>query len=88
MVGSRHRKQYMMADAVTAGGALRLPYISGPVPVKSNSADPSTLSMCTVSLMGVPSSRKSSAVTESFSFIPSWREKDLSISLTELSAQL
>jgi hypothetical protein len=30
----------MTAEAVTAGGAFRLPKISGPVPVKSKMAEP------------------------------------------------
>jgi hypothetical protein len=33
----------MMALYATAGGALRLPYTSGPVPLKSNVALPSRL---------------------------------------------
>ena len=40
LVGNKHRKQYITAETVTAGGALRFPYISGPVPVKSKTAVP------------------------------------------------
>ena len=41
------RREYMMAEYVTAGGALVLPYVSGPVPSKSNVADLSFRSIVT-----------------------------------------
>jgi len=42
---STDRRQYIIALAVTAGGALRFPTISAPVPSKSNKAEPSLWSM-------------------------------------------
>jgi hypothetical protein len=40
----------MTAEAVTAGGAFRLPYTSGPVPVKSNIALPVSRSIVIANL--------------------------------------
>ena len=37
---TRHLKQYIIAEYVIALGALEFPYISGSVPVKSNTASP------------------------------------------------
>ena len=50
------RRQYMIPLYMTAGGLLRLFKASGPVPVKSNLADPSVGSMVIFNTNGVPSS--------------------------------
>ena len=42
---------------IPAGGAFKFPYTSGPVPSKSNIAEPVKLSMVTDNLMGDPSSK-------------------------------
>ena len=44
-------------------GALQLPYISGSVPVKSNTAEPSSLLIVKANLIVLPSSIRSSAKT-------------------------
>lgn len=50
------RKLYMRAERVTDSGALRLERLSGPVPVKSNVAEPSSLLISIFRRMTVPSS--------------------------------
>lgn len=76
----------MMAEYVTAGGALMFPNTSGPVPVKSKTAVPSLWSMVTDSRMGLPSSIWSSATTIPTSGSPCCRLNSLSIPRTAPSA--
>ena len=52
--GSKHLKQYIIAEAVTAGGAFKLPYTSNPVPWKSKIAVPWSRSMVIDKAIGVP----------------------------------
>jgi hypothetical protein len=48
---TRHLRQYIIADDVIALGALQLPYISGSVPVKSNTAVICCLSIVSANYM-------------------------------------
>merc|ERR1719312_58537 len=60
---TKQRRQYMIADMLTALGAFMLPQTSHPVPAKSKTASPFVVSMYTLSLIGDPSSIASSAIS-------------------------